>query len=104
MLLKVQEQLAGKIRLMFVSTDFSTQRDGAEQLLRKLGAPLPSWFKREKDQPFIEALHPDWNGTIPATFIYTKEGELLRFMQGKLTRLQLVAQLEALLRERSAER
>lgn len=104
MLIDVAKALEGKVRLVLVSTDFSTQRDEAEALLRRLDAPLPGYFKRQKDQPFIEALHPDWNGTIPATFIFDNDGVRLRFMQGKLTKLQLMAELKALLRERRAER
>jgi thiol-disulfide isomerase/thioredoxin len=84
MLFKVEKEFAGKVRFMFVSADFKSERDQAAKLITAKGARTPGYFRRGGDQPFIESLHPDWNGALPATFVFDRGGKRLRFWQGEL--------------------
>ena len=92
-----EKHYEGRVRFMFVSADFTSQRSEAAKLLTEKGASHPSFFRRGKDQPFIEALHPKWNGTIPATFVFDRSGRRLRFWQGSLSEQELIRALDALL-------
>jgi thiol-disulfide isomerase/thioredoxin len=94
--LKVEKKYPGKVRFMFVSVDFSAQREEAGKLIGGTGVQAPTYFRKGKDEPFIEALHPDWNGTLPATMIFDRAGKRLRFWQGELTEEDLVGALESL--------
>ncbi len=97
MLFDVEKRFQGKVRFIFVSADFASQRADAAKLLEDKGAKLPCYFKHGKDQAFIEALHPDWNGTLPATFVFDREGRRLRFWQGAISEDVLVHGLQPLL-------
>jgi thiol-disulfide isomerase/thioredoxin len=97
MLLKVQEEFQGKVRFMFVSADFASQRTSAAKLMSRKGAKEPGYFRRGDDQSFIETLDPDWTGTIPATFVFDRRGRRLRFWQGELEEHMLSGALAHLL-------
>ena len=85
------------VRLLFVTTDFGEARAAAVEFLKQQRAPLPSYIKAGKDEPFIEALSPEWVGTLPATFIFDRTGRRLRFFQGKIERWELERTLDTLL-------
>ena len=97
MLFELEKQLAGKVRFMFVSADFKSERSSAAKLFTAKGAKLPGFFRRGPDQAFIETLHPKWTGTIPATFVFDRAGKLLEFWQGELTEKHLLGALEGML-------
>lgn len=79
--------------LLFVSTDFKSEREGAERFMRASGARLPGYFKKGGDMEFIDSLSPKWSGAIPATFLFSREGALLELWQGKVSFAQLEAAL-----------
>lgn len=85
------------VRLLFVSTDFGDARPEAVKFLKAQGAKLPSYVQTGKDEPFIEALSPDWVGTLPSTFIFDAHGERKGFFQGKVERAALEEALDRLL-------
>ena len=72
------------LALVLVSTDGLSAHAAAEALLTELQAPLPSYVKVGPDAAFIEALHPDWNGTLPATFLYAADGTCVGSWEGPL--------------------
>lgn len=72
------------IRIEFISADFSDQRQQVEEFLRSFGVDGPIYIKTGKDQEFIEALHSEWSGAIPATFIF-RNGKLLDFWEGMIS-------------------
>ncbi|GAB4372332.1 MAG: hypothetical protein Kow0042_15590 [Calditrichia bacterium] len=51
------------------------------------------------DSELIRMLHPDWNGGIPATFIFDKEGNLKKFLIGKQSFHALKEMIDELLPE-----
>lgn len=85
------------VELHFVSLDFPEESGAALDFLKSQGAPLPSWLKKGKDHAFITALHSEWSGALPATFIYDSEGRLRSFFEGQVDRPTLVGAVEALL-------
>ncbi len=97
-LLSVARDFASrKVDLVFVTTDFEEDRAAAIDFLKSQSVKLPSYALGGKESAFIEALHPDWTGTMPATFIFSKKGQRLRFFQGKIHREQLEKALVELL-------
>ena len=70
-------------RLIFISADFPEQEKQARRFLANHGVDFQTYMKTDKDQQFINALHPDWSGALPGTFIYDDSGELLRYWEGR---------------------
>jgi len=46
------------------------------------------------DEELINMLNKDWNGAIPATFIYDKSGKLIAFIEGKKSYEEFVKNIE----------
>ena len=54
------------------------------RFLQKQGVTYPTFLKaQDDDNAFITALHPEWSGALPATFIYDARGRLRHFHEGK---------------------
>ncbi len=79
------------LRLLLVSGDFPDQREGAARFLADLGVDFESYIKEGDDMAFIDAVHEEWSGALPATFVYDGDGRLLQFHEGKVSRDQLDA-------------
>ena len=71
--------------LILVSADFPEQVPDVYAFLRHHQITFPTFIKEGKDTVFIETLHPQWTGTIPATFIYDSTGSLRDFWEGEAT-------------------
>jgi len=85
-LLKVRNELGDRgLRLILVSCDFPEQQEAARKLLAKQGVDFQTWLKNGKDDPFISAVDDEWEGTLPATFVYDRSGRKRHFHQGKAT-------------------
>ena len=85
-LVMLQHQLSAKgLKLILVSADFDVPMEKLTTFLGSQGVDFPTFLKVEKDQDFMKALSPDWAGAIPATFLYTNDGELFDFWEGKAT-------------------
>lgn len=100
-LVEVAERYPGRVALHFVSLDSPSERDAAEAFLRTHEAPLPSWLKRGKDDPFITAVHDRWTGSIPMTMVYGPDDTVRYFWEGRITGAQLASAIETLLGESS---
>jgi len=87
------------VDLVFVSTDFDTERQAALEFLRSQDADLPSFIKVGDDQSFIDALSPDWTGSMPFTVIFDARGQRVKVWQGRVEAEELEAALAALTRE-----
>lgn len=46
------------------------------------------------DEELINMLNKDWNGAIPATFIYDKSGKLIAFIEGKKSYEEFLKNIE----------
>ena len=85
-LVMLQHQLSAKgLKLILVSADFDVPMEKLTTFLGSQGVDFPTFLKVEKDQDFMKALSSDWAGAIPATFLYTNDGELYDFWEGKAT-------------------
>jgi thiol-disulfide isomerase/thioredoxin len=85
-LVKLQHRL-GKdgLDLILVSADFDVSPDKLATFLTSQGVDFQTYLKTEKDAEFKKAMSPDWSGAIPATFVYSDDGELFDFWEGAAT-------------------
>jgi len=72
----------GRVRLLLLSADFEDQAGEARAFLRSQGITDTSWIKHENDQVFIDALHPQWSGALPATLVFDRTGRMRAFWEG----------------------
>jgi|TARA_B110000438_G_scaffold73139_1_gene73251 thiol-disulfide isomerase/thioredoxin len=87
------------LEVLFVSADFIDQSDQVHDFLGKQGVYDLSLIKNEKDEPFINGLHPDWSGTLPFTVVYSKlSGEIVDFWEGKEPETRFRSAIEKALR------
>lgn len=70
--------------LILVSTDFESSKTEAIDFLVEQGVDFVSFRKNQTDQVFIESIHSEWNGAIPATIIYNEKREVVDFWVGKV--------------------
>jgi thiol-disulfide isomerase/thioredoxin len=70
------------VRLLLVSVDFDDQLPQVRKFLAGNGVDQTTYFKNEPDQQFINAVHPQWSGALPATLVYDKKGRLVEFWEG----------------------
>lgn len=87
------------VDLVFVSADFDTEVEAAVEFLRAHDADLPSFIKRGSDQSFIDALAPEWTGSLPFTVIFDGSGQRVELWQGQVEEAELRSTLEALVAE-----
>jgi len=77
-LVRIGEEYADRgVRLIFVSLDFDSMAEAARDTLIAKGGTLPSYIKHQKDNEFINGIHSDWGGALPATFVYGVDGNLI---------------------------
>ena len=79
-LLKLRRVMADRgVEVVLVSID--AQRDSAavRRFLRRSGVEFPVYIKRKgNDEGFINAVDARWSGALPATFIYDRDGRMVR--------------------------
>ena len=83
--------------LYLVSADFDLEDDGVREFLAEQGVDFPTFFKDEKDMPFIETMNPEWSGALPASFLYDDTGRLVHFWQGKASYDEFHAEIQSIL-------
>jgi len=86
-------------RLILVSADFPDQTEQAKAFLRKQGVAFDTYIKEGKDSGFIDGIDERWSGAIPATWIYSADGEPVAFWEGKATYEQFETALLKALQE-----
>ena len=69
-------------RWLLVSADFDAQLGEARRFLRDHGITDTTYLKQGGDQPFIDALAPEWSGSLPATILYDARGRRVAFWEG----------------------
>ena len=63
-----------------------------EPFLSKQGAAFPSYLEKSADpEDFINALDPTWQGDLPRTFIYDRQGRRVKTLTGEQTAQSLAA-------------
>jgi thiol-disulfide isomerase/thioredoxin len=87
------------VQLVLISVDARTERDNALRVLRQNRAPEPAFWKSGPDDPFIEALHPEWSGALPVTLLLDRDRRVRRMWEEPVSRAMLSGPIEALLDE-----
>jgi len=91
-LVRVARQYQGQgLKVMLVSADDDTDMAPVKKFLAAEGVDFPAYIKAEKDQAFIDTLNKQgtldkqWDGALPATFLYDASGKLHDFWEGGAT-------------------
>ena len=89
-LLRLYQNYRGEgFKLILVSADFPSELSKAKQFLAQHKVEFQTYLKQGDDMEFINGLHNEWSGALPATFIYDRRNELVDFWQGKASYEQL---------------
>lgn len=77
-LIRWHDEHAGDLAVVSVSLDDPEERDGRVQVfLDRLRPPFAALLLDvENFHEFVQGFNPDWNGGIPALFVYGRDGEL----------------------------
>jgi thiol-disulfide isomerase/thioredoxin len=70
------------VELVLISGDVESERESALTFLKTLGVDFETYRKTGGDMEFIEALHPEWSGSLPATIIFGAGGKREWFVEG----------------------
>ena len=74
------------VAVVLVSADFPDQRGKAEKFLKDVGVALPSFLERADDpQTFIDRVDPKWDGSLPHTIAYGRDGKVFGSLAGEQT-------------------
>lgn len=99
-----QEYRERGVELLLVSGDFPTETDAARAFLGELGVDFATYIKSGKDMQFIDALHTDWSGALPATFVYAAGDDLVDWWQGIAEYERFAAAVERALAKNKKEK
>jgi len=83
-LVAIAKRDAGQgMKLLLISADDPTDESKARAFLDSVHAPATSYIKAATDDDaFIRAIDPKWTGTLPSTFVYNRQGKLVRSFTG----------------------
>lgn len=84
-----------ELDLVLVSADFPEQAEAAREFLRQQGVTFPSYLKEGRDEEFINALSERWSGALPATLVYDRAREVVRFWEGGASSEEFRAAVDA---------
>ncbi len=73
------------VEVLFVSADFTDQREAVQQFLLDHGVEGVSFLKNEADDPFISAFDTEWMGELPATIVFNEQDEKVTIIRDKTT-------------------
>jgi len=76
------ENRARGLRLVLVSADFDDSLPAVRRFLGELGVRDTTYLKTGDDQSFINQMGNEWNGSLPATFVYDARGQQVAFWEG----------------------
>ncbi len=98
-ILKLQKNSPG-LKLILVSADEPDSLDSyVKPELRKLGVTFPSYIMADStDAAFIAGMSPSWNGALPTSFLYDREGTLAKMLVGERTLKDFEKELAILLK------
>ncbi|MBV8818845.1 MAG: TlpA family protein disulfide reductase [Acidobacteriaceae bacterium] len=84
-LVKLQQRLKPRgFDLVLISADDPEQDAAAGKFLQQNGATGQGYRKEAKqDEAFINSIDPKWSGALPASFLYDKNGRLVRSFIGE---------------------
>ncbi len=75
--------------------DLSEINAEVPKFLREMGATMPAYLLNVSDpEKAINAVDPKWSGALPATFLYSAEGEVVFKHFGRVEPVELRAAIE----------
>jgi hypothetical protein len=85
-----------KVEFIAVSLDHPDEiKSKIEPFLNKMKAPFKNYVAKFKDdQILIEMINKDWNGAIPATAIYSSNGNQMFFNAKKMSYIEFETELK----------
>ena len=90
-------RLLGKKGLETIAVSADSRKDIQTRVvpfLLQSGAGFPVYLETSADsEDFITAFDPSWQGDLPRTFIYNRQGKLVRTLSGQQTARSLSAAL-----------
>ncbi len=90
MLVRLKKDLQQQgVQVLFVSVDDKESRSAAVSFAQARGQSPPLLVARKPLGPFKRALHRDWPGMLPATFLYNANAELQHFWGGPVYEQEL---------------
>lgn len=97
-LVKLKKLYGEEIDIAAISVDYPDEIEGKiKPFLEEVGYNFPVYVNGFKPEAaLIDFLEKEWNGALPATFIYKENGERVAFMQGKKSLLEFEAELKKL--------
>jgi thiol-disulfide isomerase/thioredoxin len=91
-----QDPRSKGVRVMLISADSQKQQAAVGSYLGSLGVDFPTYLKTGDDMEFINGIDPDWDGTIPASWLFHPSGKRAHLWKGKVTFDDLLAQIRTL--------
>ena len=99
MLVKTGQAFKSKgVDVVFVSMDFESDRDDVVEFLKSQGVQGRTYIRKGPDGEFIDALNEQWEGTLPATFVYDANRKLIHYWPHMLLEKNLHHALDALVK------
>ena len=88
-----------KVKVEYISLDLIEQLDGAVKTMvsKKLPHSKVLLLDAPKYHEWIDKVHPDWSGAIPATLFTYNKREIYEFQQKSFTYEELSSQVDAFL-------
>ena len=72
------------LKVLFISTDFDDEKYKVSKFLDGQYVNGVSFIKNERDESFINGLHPKWSGALPFSILYGKKsGKIVDYWEGK---------------------
>jgi thiol-disulfide isomerase/thioredoxin len=84
-LARLQKAYGGRVQVIGISTDFTSQLAQVEKFLAEHKPNFPNYRKKSggDDQAFIEFVDPSWGGELPFSVVYSPDGRKARVLSGK---------------------
>lgn len=76
-IVKLQRAYSDQLKVIFVSADFEESRDKALSFLKEQNVDWTTYFKKGKDQQFIESLSDEWTGALPFSKVIGRDGNVV---------------------------
>lgn len=81
-----------------ISADEPEQQAAAGMFLGKNKVPAPAYIRKAKDDDkFTTVVDPKWNGALPASFLYDRQGRKVKAFYGEANLALVTAAIEKLL-------
>ena len=83
MIVKLDQEIKD-LEVIFINADFEDDIEDVVNFSNKHNIGQFSYIKQQKDELFIEGLHPSWSGSLPFTIVYGKNSSsIIDYWEGK---------------------